>query len=225
MYLRWILESLALYGLSAVICLFIIGQFASLFSMPEFLRDFSNAISIISEEHQRSNLFHRMLRGVAMSVVPILVFGYPLVTLYMTYKQHRDNDYRIGRNTFNEKRNLDYLMPINSKERIFTFFLSINAGFSEEIYFRLLIPTLLYIITGSVFIAIMGSTIWFGLMHYYQGIGGMMATFVVGLLLFLVYLITRSIWMAILTHIIIDLNGLVLAPWFADWLNRTQHET
>ena len=225
MYLRWILESMILYGLSAVICLLMIGQFASLFNMPDFLDEIPDAMILIGEEHQRGSVVWRILRVVAMSIVPIMVFGYPLVTLYLTYKNHKVRGKGKRGDGFNENRNLHYLMPINSKERIFTFFLSINAGFSEEIYFRLLIPTLLYIITGSVFIAIMGSTIWFGLMHYYQGIGGMMATFLVGLLLFLVYLITRSIWMAILTHIIIDLNGLVLAPWFADWLNRTQHET
>ena len=52
----------------------------------------------------------------------------------------------------------------------------------------------------------------FGLAHLYQGWKGIAATFVLGLALTAVYLVSRSLIAAIVFHAIIDLNALVVRP-------------
>ncbi len=63
-----------------------------------------------------------------------------------------------------------------------------NAGVTEELYFRLLAPVLIFAVTGSAFWAILASTLWFGLAHYYQGWIGIAATTCIGALFAAVYL-------------------------------------
>ena len=52
--------------------------------------------------------------------------------------------------------------------------------------------------------------------HYYQGISGIMATSIAGLLFFIVYLITQNIWQIMLIHAVVDFNGLVFGPWLQE---------
>jgi len=162
-----------------------------------------------------------MVKGFLWSVVPIFIIGTVLVTFYSTYmdfkKQQATSDHHKDSS---DSRDLNHLLPLNFKERIYTFFLSLNAGFSEELFFRLLAPVLIFSVTGSALIAIFGSTLWFGMAHYYQGLAGIFATFMAGLVLFLIYLITQSIWIAILAHAVIDICPLVIAPWYKEWLKR-----
>ncbi len=110
------------------------------------------------------------------------------------------------------------LMPRNASERFWTAILSINAGLSEELCFRVAIPMLLLIVSGSAWIAIVVSTLLFGLAHFYQGWLGVIATTFIGAILYWVYLATGSIWITILLHALLDLNDLAIAPWFEEWL-------
>lgn len=90
--------------------------------------------------------------------------------------------------------------------------LSLSAGVSEELFFRLLLPLLLAIVAGSGAVGFLGATALFGWAHRYQGILGIAATTVVGALLACAYLLTGALWAAIALHIAIDLNALVLRP-------------
>ncbi len=215
---KWIIESLAFYGLASIVILFIIGEASALFQLPDFLHDISQSLAFTNDEDK---FYKSLLKGFLLSIVPLLLIGTPIATLVVTYLQHKNNNSAQPPNEAEmDTRNLDYLIPRNSKERLWTSLLSINAGFSEELFFRLLAPILIFSITGNATIAILASVIWFGLAHYYQGITGIIVTSIVGLILFYVYISTQSIWLTMLVHAVVDLNSLALGPWFKEWLER-----
>ena len=115
---------------------------------------------------------------------------------------------------------MEHLFPRNKDERFWTAALSISAGVNEELCFRLVIPFLVFIVSGSAAFAICLATIWFGLAHFYQGWFGVFVTFILGAIFMFVYLLTQNIWLAMLIHAILDLNDLAFAPWFAERLEK-----
>ena len=90
--------------------------------------------------------------------------------------------------------------------------LSFSAGISEELMFRLALPLLLTLLIGNAWIGFLLSITIFGLMHYYQGWQGVLATTFAALLFSVVYLYTGSLLIPIVMHIFMDLNGLVFVP-------------
>lgn len=216
---KWTIEPFFLYGIMSIVILLLIGQINSLKVMPEFLVDFADSIPLKGDENNDSFL-SGVLRGITLSIVPLLVLGSIIGTYIKEYKGFKDRKLTVSQPAESDFRNLDSLIPRNYKERIWGAILSINAGFSEELFFRVLAPILIYSCSGSALIAIAASTIWFALGHYYQGVAGMIATFFVGMVLFSVYLITQNIWITIIVHAILDINGLVLSPWLKERFAR-----
>ena len=104
------------------------------------------------------------------------------------------------------------MLPRNKQELRLGWFLSINAGISEELMFRLAIPAVLYGASGSAIVALVGSVALFGALHSYQGVSGVIGTTVVGLAMMFAYLATGTILVPIVLHILIDLRSLVLLP-------------
>jgi hypothetical protein len=90
--------------------------------------------------------------------------------------------------------------------------LSIDAGVAEELFFRLTVPLLATLATGSALFGVGLGIVLFGLAHRYQGTGGMIATGLVGVVLAGIYLLTADLWTAVAVHVAIDLNALVLRP-------------
>ena len=90
--------------------------------------------------------------------------------------------------------------------------LSISAGVSEEAFFRLLVPLLIAVVSGSALLGFAVATLLFGAVHRYQGVRGVIATTLVGAVLGYVYLASGALWLAMLFHIVIDLNALVVRP-------------
>jgi membrane protease YdiL (CAAX protease family) len=84
---------------------------------------------------------------------------------------------------------------------------------SEELFFRLALPLLLVVLTGNAALAFVIATATFGLMHLYQGWAGVIATTLVGAVMSAIYLATGSIWIVIILHAAIDLNGLIVMPY------------
>jgi membrane protease YdiL (CAAX protease family) len=68
----------------------------------------------------------------------------------------------------------------------------------------------------GVIVALIVSSLIFGAAHTYQGITGMLDTFLAGLMLGLLYLFARrNLWLPILTHGILDMIGFIFL--FAGW--------
>ncbi len=90
-----------------------------------------------------------------------------------------------------------------------------EAAFIEEMFFRGYFFNRLTDFTGNgrigIIIALVVSSLAFGAAHSYQGITGMVDTFLASLVLGLLYLFTRrNLWLPILTHGIIDTIGFLI---------------
>ncbi len=103
------------------------------------------------------------------------------------------------------------LLPRTGSEKAAFAGLSLAAGVGEELAYRgYLIPTLAGLL-GSGWGAALLSTLVFGILHAYQGPLGVVRTTALGFLLAGAFLVTGSLWPAILAHAILDLlAGLVL---------------
>jgi len=104
------------------------------------------------------------------------------------------------------------MLPRNRQELGLGALLSINAGVVEELLFRLALPAVIFGATGSALAAVVGSVLLFGVLHIYQGIWGIVGTTVVGALMMAAYVISGTIAVPILLHVLFDLRSLVLIP-------------
>ena len=52
----------------------------------------------------------------------------------------------------------------------------------------------------------------FGIGHAYQGIGGIIATTIIGLILTAIYVLTAQLWLVVVIHVLVDIRGLVILP-------------
>ena len=113
---------------------------------------------------------------------------------------------------------IEALLPRNRKEIAASVPLALNAGISEEIFYRVALPILALEATGSVVASILISIAAFGLAHWYQGWKGVLATSAVGAFLFWLYLSSGSILKPMVVHVLIDLMGLIIRPAVSHYL-------
>ncbi|QJR80429.1 CPBP family intramembrane metalloprotease [Alteromonas pelagimontana] len=106
--------------------------------------------------------------------------------------------FKVGGESFVE------ILPTSHKEFLFfTLLVSVSAGVCEELIFRWYLYSFIEQHTGGL-VAVIGSSIIFGLWHTYLGWKHVTKTAVVGLLLCGIYLYFESIVVAILAHIFMD---------------------
>jgi membrane protease YdiL (CAAX protease family) len=104
------------------------------------------------------------------------------------------------------------LMPRSRGELPWGAAVALGAGGTEEPFFRLLLPLLIAIVTGSAWAGFTLALLLFGAMHRYQGWRGMIASTLFGGVMTGMYLVSGALWLVIALHVLIDLNGLVLWP-------------
>lgn len=90
--------------------------------------------------------------------------------------------------------------------------LAVSAGTAEELFYRLWLPLIVALATGSGTAGVIVGTVAFAAMHRYQGWIGMAATLVGGGLLTMLYMGTGALWLPMAVHVLTDLNALVLRP-------------
>jgi len=112
------------------------------------------------------------------------------------------------------------LLPRERAEGWYAAASAVSAGITEELYFRLLIPLALAELTGSALFGFAVATVLFALAHRYQRWLGVLATGLVGALFAWLYLQSGALWVAMVAHAAVDLNGLVLRPALAGMLRR-----
>lgn len=106
---------------------------------------------------------------------------------------------------------LGQLLPENPQERFLFGLLSLSAGIGEELAFRGFAIPALTLVTGSEWGGALLSSCAFGLLHGYQGWLGVFRTGLMGLFLAGSFILSGSLWPAIIAHAILDLvSGLVL---------------
>lgn len=104
------------------------------------------------------------------------------------------------------------LLPRTRGELPYGAALSVSAGVFEELLFRLGLPALVFAVTGDAVVAFVGATLLFGLLHAYQGPLGVLFSAILGAIFVALYLVTGSIVVPIVLHVLIDLRSMVLIP-------------
>jgi len=193
-YGLWIAKAAIAFVLPAVIGLALLGRLDALVTVPpEF--DALRTLLPSFEGDSRAELLG-MIGGSALGG---LIIGAVLATR---------RNWRVLKTIGN----VGSLLPRNRPEIAHAAAMSIAAGISEELAFRLFLPLLVALVSGSAFVAFGVAVAAFGAMHVYQGRAGVVATTLVGALMAAVYLMTGELWLAMVLHALIDLNSLVLRP-------------
>jgi uncharacterized protein len=200
MYRYWAIDAFARYGLLGIVGLFLLHRQNALVYMPE---NFSSAWRAATAH---LGLSPTSLEAVGTGLSVGLLIG-SLIMCVVPFALRR-----LGRPTPPLVGDIAALIPRTPGEIRWGAVLSVNAGLSEEIFFRLLMPFAWFALTGNILAALLISIALFGLVHAYQGIIGVFATMAIGAVLMLVYLATQQIWLAMLLHAVIDLRALVVTP-------------
>ena len=193
-YRLWIAKAAIAFVLPAVIGLVLLSRLDALVTVPPEFAALRTLLPSV-EGYSRAELLG-MIGGSALGG---LIVGAVLAT--------RGN-WRILKTIGN----VGSLLPRNRPEIAHAAAMSIAAGVSEELAFRLFLPLLVALVSGSAFVAFGFAVAAFGAMHLYQGRAGVIATTLVGALMAAVYLMTGELWLAMVLHALIDLNSLVLRP-------------
>jgi CAAX protease family protein len=103
----------------------------------------------------------------------------------------------------------EHMIPQTAVEKRVFLLLSLSAGVLEEFLFRgYLIPVLADGSSGlRLWVALVVAAMLFSMGHLYQGLGGAVKTFVIGLIMGLIFIATGSVLNCIILHIIIDVSS------------------
>lgn len=190
---RWLLESLVLFGGTAVLVLVLT------FPVVAPLLAATQALPSVAW------LRDALAGGLGVGLVIGAVVGGVLLTAWGVRGARREGGIiMVG--------DIAALLPRNRPELGWGAALSVNAGIVEEGLFRLALPALLVIVTGEPISAFVLAALVFGALHAYQGWVGVLATTVVGVLFILLYVASGSIVLAMLVHALFDLRTLVVIP-------------
>ena len=156
-----------------------------------------------------------MLRGdaPAITVDPFLTLLFATATIaalplgaFLTWRRQR-----TGKGAPAYLGHVSALLPRDRVEVVLAAAISLAAGIGEELFFRLLLPILLTAFIDAI-AAVVIAILLFGLAHAYQGWKGVTVTTLVGALFTATYLMSGSLAIAMLFHVVIDLMSLVVRP-------------
>lgn len=190
----WCVRAMTLFGGVGLLGLALLGRVGTLVTMPS---DFARAQALVIELVGDG-------RGFPLGWMILALFGGGVIGGVVDRFRRRRRPLMFG--------DISRLMPRHRGEVGWGVALSVVAGVTEELFFRLLVPLLVALLTGQALLGFGISIAMFAAAHRYQGWLGVGATAVVGGLLTILYLMTGAIGAAMLVHVVIDLNGLVLRP-------------
>jgi hypothetical protein len=205
-YLRWTAESFVVLSGASLVTLLMLGRLDALLVMPDLFRPLA------------AHFTHKALIGSTDDMIAFAVgLSVGLSILAALHYFRLRKLVNLGKAV---ARDIEPLLPRTARERLAAMPLCFNAGFSEEIFFRLALPLLATEVTGSAVIGFVLALAVFGLAHYYQGWKGIAATTLLGGVFTVQYLAGASLFWLIAIHAAIDLVGLVIRPVLADHLGR-----
>lgn len=190
---RWLIESIVLFSGSAVLVALVAHPFIA--PVLEAARSVG-WVTVLVDWFARPAGMLSLALGLAIGAV--------LTAVGMRSARREGGVVMIG--------DIAALLPRNRPELGYASGLAVNAGLSEELLFRWALPALLFVVTGEPLSAFGLALLLFAGLHAYQGLPGILGTLVVGLLLTAVYVVSGSVWLAIVVHIVFDLRTLVLVP-------------
>jgi len=194
MYRRWLLDSFLSFGGLSVVLLLLAGRFvAPLLLDVQAWEPVAWLRSVLT-----SGVFIVLAIGVVVGLVVLTVVG------IRAAREEGDEVMMVG--------DISAMLPRNRQELRLGALLSVNAGIVEELVFRLALPAALFGASGSSIVAVVGSLLFFGALHLYQGVAGIVGTTIVGGVMMLFYVVTGSIVVPIVLHALFDLRSFVLLP-------------
>lgn len=196
-YRRWTVESFVLLTGASAITLLILGATGAPFARPDAFAVLAGHLSHRAEVSGDGTI------GFAIGMAAGLAV---LAALHL---------YRLKRVVDAITADIEPLLPRTLGERLNVIPLCLNAGFSEELFFRLALPLLATEVTGSAIIGFVLATVAFGLMHVYQGWKGVLGTTLLGALFSFHYLQHGSLLWVMGAHAAINLIGLIVRPLIA----------
>lgn len=194
-YRKWLRDSFLTFGGLAAVGLLLAGAFVTPLLTELQAWGFTKA----------TREFVTGFPLVAVTIVLVVVVGLTVLTVIGVRAARTEGDVpAIG--------DIRAMLPRNRQELRLGALLSLNAGIVEELLFRLAIPALIFGASGSAIAAVVGSLVVFGALHAYQGLAGVIGTFIIGAAFMLAYALSGSILLAIVLHALVDLRTLVLIP-------------
>ncbi|WP_078553834.1 CPBP family intramembrane glutamic endopeptidase [Bacillus alkalicellulosilyticus] len=141
--------------------------------------------------------------GLAVSMILGVVIG---AGILLSSKNRRPNLKSPPDNS------LDFLLPKTMGERVLFLFVAITAGFCEELIFR---GVMVYYFSHlpfelSVFAIGLITSIFFGIVHLYQGWKGVLLTGYLGGVFYFLFVGSGSLWVPIIFHFLIDVKFVFL---------------
>ena len=204
-YRRWLLKSFLTFSGTTLVCLLVLQRLRAVAALPtEFLPLAVRLRSLLPAAQLPDESF--LIGFACAAVLTGILLGVVLA------KKLKVRHATLG--------NIEPLMPRNAAETGWTALLSLNAGLSEECFFRLLLPLLLVGLLHHTVAAFVAATLLFGLVHLYQGAAGILMTPLLGAVFACLYLWTGSLLLTIAVHAGLDLLGLVVRPTLMRLLHR-----
>jgi membrane protease YdiL (CAAX protease family) len=119
---------------------------------------------------------------------------------------------------------LYFMLPVTREERSWFFFVSLSAGICEETIYRgFLINYLMGAPTNlNVTLAIVVSSLIFGMGHIYQGVRGAFGSSVLGFIFALLFVMTGNLALPMLLHALIDARVLLMVSEGMDLAPRAE---
>jgi uncharacterized protein len=193
---KWIVKAAALFGGGAVVGLAILRRLPALAGRPvEF-----GALAALMPQFSGEDA-----GALALGAGIGLVIGVAAIFLVLRLRRNKP----VPLKTLGD---IEPLLPRNGRERIWALLISLNAGWCEELFFRLALPLVLTLAVGNAYVGFGIAIAVFGAVHFYQGFAGIVATTILGVLFAAIYLSTGNIWIAAAVHALVDINGLIVQP-------------
>jgi len=190
---RWLVESLVLFGLTGAAILVA-------------TRDYVDPLLTATQQLAPIAAARAWLGGgLGIALLTVLAVALVVLTVFGVRSARRDGGVIVVGD-------IAALLPRNRPELGWGAALSLNAGISEELLFRLALPALLVIVTGEPLSAFGLAALVFGLLHAYQGPVGVAVTTLVGLAFTVLYVLSGSILLVMALHALFDLRTLVIIP-------------
>ena len=151
--------------------------------------------------------------SIGITVLAVLFIAYSLVDLArLKYDARYQAAVKSKIQSVKMPEYMGLLMPSSGRERALYGLVAISAGITEEILYRGFLTYVLLISFPAlgVWLSILVSAFLFGLGHLYQGVSGVLRTFILGFILSVIYLATGTLLLCIAIHMLIDLAGTLL---------------
>jgi uncharacterized protein len=155
---------------------------------------------------------HAWVRFLVEAVIA-LFFGLmfmPYATVIWKRLKKRPRTYRSAA----ALKSFEYFFPATWTERRWWVLVCITAGVCEETLFRGFMLQYLHVLpwTLNLTLALVISSVIFGLNHLYEGIHGVVGSALAGFLFGLLFLLGGNLLLPIVVHALVDLRALVILP-------------